>query len=67
MQMNDLTSAESVILTRISLTELLCSLGSEGLKSIGLRLPRKRKFSNTVQFSPGILSIYLLTQFALIS
>ena len=48
----------------ISLTDLLCSLGSEGLKSIGLCLPRKRKFSNTVQFSPGILSIHLLTQFA---
>ena len=63
MQMNDLPSAESVILKRISLTELLCSLGSEGLKSIGLPLPRKRKFLNTVQFSPGILSIYLLLNY----
>ena len=60
MQMNDLTSAESVkYLKLISLTDLLCSLGSEGLKSIGLCLPRKRKFSNTVQFSSGILSIQL--------
>ena len=65
MQIYDLTSAESVkYLKLVSLTELLCSLGSERLKSIGLCFPRKRKFSNSVLFFPGILSIHLLTQFA---
>ena len=72
MQINDLTNAESIVFITyfshrvVGQFRILSFRIREGLKSIGLCLPRKRKFSNTVQFFPGILSIHLLTQFALL-
>ena len=51
MQMNDLTSAESVkYLKLISLTDLLCSLGSEGLNRLASVYPENENSRTLYNF-----------------